>query len=154
MGREQKYDAVVGDVTIRHNRSLYVDFTLPFTESGVSMIVPVTDGTKKNAWVFLKPLTLDMWLGSLAFVIYTGFVIWVMEHRINTDFRGPFSQQLGTIFFFSFSTLVFSHSCVRDFSALRVLNFSTSTSYSKMSLEFKEHSETSILLDNMNFSAS
>ncbi|XP_018678694.2 glutamate receptor 2.7-like [Musa acuminata AAA Group] len=105
----QKYDAVVGDVTIRHNRSLYVDFTLPFTESGVSMIVPVTDGTKKNAWVFLKPLTLDMWLGSLAFVIYTGFVIWVMEHRINTDFRGPFSQQLGTIFFFSFSTLVFSH---------------------------------------------
>ncbi|URE08206.1 hypothetical protein MUK42_04415 [Musa troglodytarum] len=35
----QKYDAVVGDVTIRANRSLYVDFTLPFTESGVSMVV-------------------------------------------------------------------------------------------------------------------
>ncbi|XP_038981733.1 glutamate receptor 2.2-like [Phoenix dactylifera] len=31
-------DAVVGDVTIIANRSLYVDFTLPYTESGVSML--------------------------------------------------------------------------------------------------------------------
>ncbi|WOL19709.1 glutamate receptor 2.7-like [Canna indica] len=105
----QKFDAVVGDVTIRYNRSLYVDFTLPFTESGVSMIVPVTDGKNMNAWIFLQPLTLELWLGSLAFFIFTGFVIWIMEHRINTDFRGPFSHQLGTIFYFSFSTLVFSH---------------------------------------------
>ncbi|KAM7480973.1 hypothetical protein LguiB_005556 [Lonicera macranthoides] len=45
------FDAVVGDVTIRANRSKYVDFTLPFTESGINMIVPVKDRKAKNAWI-------------------------------------------------------------------------------------------------------
>ncbi|KAL4298271.1 hypothetical protein GQ457_12G019310 [Hibiscus cannabinus] len=45
------YDAVVGDVTIVANRSLFVDFTLPYTESGVSMLVPIRDNKKKNALV-------------------------------------------------------------------------------------------------------
>jgi hypothetical protein len=35
----QKYDAVIGDTTIVANRSTYVDFTLPFSESGVLMVV-------------------------------------------------------------------------------------------------------------------
>ncbi|CBI23993.3 unnamed protein product, partial [Vitis vinifera] len=46
----QKYDAVVGDTTTVANRSLYVDFTLPYTESGVSMIVRIIDKRSKNAW--------------------------------------------------------------------------------------------------------
>ncbi|KAF9626536.1 hypothetical protein IFM89_034470 [Coptis chinensis] len=106
----QNYDAVVGDVTILANRSNYVDFTLPFTDSGVSMVVPVKYDNRKNAWIFLKPLTTDLWLTTGTFFIYTGFVIWVLEHGINKAFRGKFSQQVGMIFYFSFSTLVFAHS--------------------------------------------
>ncbi|GFS44650.1 glutamate receptor 2.6 [Actinidia rufa] len=45
------FDAVVGDTTIVANRSQYVDFTLPYTESGVSMIVPIRDNKSKNVWV-------------------------------------------------------------------------------------------------------
>ncbi|KAL6345473.1 hypothetical protein AAG906_017193 [Vitis piasezkii] len=104
----QKYDAVVGDTTIVANRSLYVDFTLPYTESGVSMIVPIIDKRSKNAWVFLKPLTWDLWVTSACFFVFIGFVIWVLEHRINEDFRGPRSNQVGTILWFSFSTMVFA----------------------------------------------
>ncbi|KAI3929221.1 hypothetical protein MKX01_006457 [Papaver californicum] len=92
-------DAVVGDTTIVANRSLYVDFPLPFSESGVAMVVPIRDNGKKNAWIFLKPLTRDLWLTIGAFFILTGWVIWVLEHRINNDFRGPTSEQIGTIFF-------------------------------------------------------
>ncbi|PON89450.1 Ionotropic glutamate receptor [Trema orientale] len=104
-----KFDAVVGDTTITANRSLYVDFTLPYTESGVSMIVPVRDTRSKNAWVFLKPLTRDLWVTSACFFVFIGFVVWVLEHRINEDFRGPASYQIGTSFWFSFSTMVFAH---------------------------------------------
>ncbi|RVW71714.1 Glutamate receptor 2.7 [Vitis vinifera] len=104
----QKYDAVVGAITILANRSLYVDFTLPYTESGVSMVVPTIDERKENAWVFLKPLTWDLWVTSFCFFVFIGFVIWVLEHRVNKDFRGPRSYQVGTIFWFSFSTLVFA----------------------------------------------
>ncbi|VVA11672.1 PREDICTED: glutamate receptor [Prunus dulcis] len=103
------YDAAVGDITIRANRSLYVDFTLPYTESGVSMIVPIKDNKSKNAWVFLKPLTWDLWVTSGCFFIFIGFVVWVLEHRINEDFRGPPHHQIGTSFWFSFSTMVFAH---------------------------------------------
>lgn len=105
----QKFDAVVGDVTIIANRSLYVDFTLPYTESGVSMLVPINDNRKKDAWAFLDPLTTDLWLASGAFFIFTGFVVWLIEHRINNEFRGEPAEQLGTVLYFSFSTLVFAH---------------------------------------------
>ncbi|KAJ1380976.1 Solute-binding protein family 3/N-terminal domain of MltF [Sesbania bispinosa] len=60
------FDAVVGDTTIIANRSNYVDFTMPYTESGVTMVVLVKDNRKKNAWAFLKPLTWDLWGTSLA----------------------------------------------------------------------------------------
>ncbi|EFH57289.1 hypothetical protein ARALYDRAFT_481829 [Arabidopsis lyrata subsp. lyrata] len=102
-------DAVVGDVTITAYRSLYADFTLPYTESGVSMMVPVRDNENKNTWVFLKPWTLELWVTTGCFFVLIGFVVWLFEHRVNTDFRGPPHHQIGTSFWFSFSTMVFAH---------------------------------------------
>lgn len=106
----QKYDAVVGDVTIRANRSQYVDFTLPFTESGVSMVVPIKDWRRKDASAFMKPLTPNLWIASGAFFVFTGCVVWLLEHRINDEFNsGQASDQIGKVFYFSFSTIVFQH---------------------------------------------
>ena len=106
----QKFDAAVGDITITTNRSLYVDFTMPISEGGVSMIVPITYEDSNNKWTFLKPLKKDLWLTSIAFFIFTGFAVWVLEHRINTAFRGPPSQHVGMICWFPLSTVVFAHS--------------------------------------------
>ena len=106
----QKLDAVVGDTTIVANRSLYVDFTLPYSESGVSMVVLMKDNEKKNIWIFLKPLSWELWLAIGAASIFTGLVTWVLEHHVNTKFRGPPDQQIGTIFLFSFATLTSSYS--------------------------------------------
>ncbi|GJN33927.1 hypothetical protein PR202_gb22558 [Eleusine coracana subsp. coracana] len=104
-----EYDAVVGDIMILANRSLYVDFTLPYTESGVRMLVPARDQRQKTAWTFLKPLASDLWLASGAFFVLTGLVVWFIEHRTNQEFRGTPANQIGSIFYFSFSTLVFAH---------------------------------------------
>ncbi|KAL1552578.1 glutamate receptor 2.7-like [Salvia divinorum] len=92
------FDAAVGDVTIVANRSKYVDFTLPYTQSGVSMFVPIKNDKNKNAWAFLKPLTWKLWLTSFCSFVFIGFLIWILEHRINEDFRGPLWHQVGTIF--------------------------------------------------------
>ncbi|KAL0323996.1 UNVERIFIED_CONTAM: Glutamate receptor 2.7 [Sesamum calycinum] len=81
------FDAVVGDVTIRANRSQYVDFTLPYTETGVSMVAKVTHNERKNAWIFLKPLTWQLWLTSFCAFVFIGFLIWILEHRINRVLR-------------------------------------------------------------------
>nr|ABW74562.1 glutamate receptor 1 [Boechera divaricarpa] len=103
------YDAVVGDITIIANRSLYVDFTLPYSESGVFMLVPMRDSNNKNTWVFLQPWSFDLWVTTACFFVYIGFIVWILEHRVNTDFRGPPHHQIGTSFWFSFSTMNFAH---------------------------------------------
>ncbi|KAK3035567.1 hypothetical protein RJ639_034772 [Escallonia herrerae] len=100
-----KFDAAVGDITITANRSFYVDFTLPYAEGGVSMVVPVSYEDVNNKWTFLKPLRSDLWVTSIGFFILTGFAIWVLEHRINVAFRGPPSQHVGMMLWFPFSTL-------------------------------------------------
>lgn len=107
---KQRCDAVVGDTTIVANRSKYVDFTLPYTESGVSMIVPVKQH-KKNAWVFLRPMTQQLWLATFASFVFTGLVVWALEHwNGRSEFQGPFTEQVGLVFYFIFSTMVFAHS--------------------------------------------
>ncbi|XP_008445297.1 glutamate receptor 2.5-like isoform X2 [Cucumis melo] len=104
-----KFDAVVGDITIRANRSSYLDYTLPFTESGVAMVVPMKNSKKTNAWVFLKPLTRDLWFVTAFFFVFVAFVIWILEHRVNEQFRGSPLDQLCTSLWYSFSTMVFAH---------------------------------------------
>lgn len=108
---DRKMDAVVGDITIIANRSEFVDFTLPYSESGVSMLVSMTSDRKKNMWIFLRPFKWDLWLLSFVSFVFTGSVVWLLECSVNTDFgTGPPQQQIGFIFWFSFSTLVFAHS--------------------------------------------
>ncbi|KAH0750941.1 hypothetical protein KY290_030173 [Solanum tuberosum] len=104
-----EYDAVVGDLTILARQSKYVNFPLPFPESGISTVVPVKDDERKNIWIFLKPLKSELWITTGAFFVFIGFVVWVLEHRVNKEFRGPKHKQVGMIFWFSFSTLVFAH---------------------------------------------
>lgn len=108
--RFQVYDIVVGDITILADRSCSADFTLPFTESGVSIIVPVKGDDRRNAWIFTEPLEKELWITIGVFFVYTGLVIWVLEHRVNSEFRGTPGKQVGMILWFSFSTLVFAHS--------------------------------------------
>ncbi|KAJ0112130.1 hypothetical protein Patl1_03139 [Pistacia atlantica] len=101
----QDFDAAVGDITITLKRSLYVDFTLPYTDMGVGIIAPKDS---KNTWIFLKPLTTELWLFSAGFFILTDLVIWLIECRINNEFQGPICQEIGMIFWFLLSTLVFT----------------------------------------------
>ncbi|CAD6219170.1 unnamed protein product [Miscanthus lutarioriparius] len=98
----KKYDIAVGDITIRYNRSLYVDFTQPYTESGIAMVVPVRESINKNTWIFLKPLTPGMWIGTIILFIYTGIVIWLLELLGNNKaIHGPVPRQLATMIYFS-----------------------------------------------------
>ncbi|XP_078437575.1 glutamate receptor 2.8-like [Wolffia australiana] len=106
---QQKYDGLVGDVTITANRSNYVDFTLPYLPSGIRMIVPLRDDWSGSAWRFLEPLSWKLWIVTGGFVIFTGFVVWVLEHRFNDAFRNSIKDQVGTTSYFIFSTLVYHH---------------------------------------------
>ena len=102
------YDAAIGDITILSKRAELVEFTQPYAESGLSMIVPLK--TEDTTWIFLKPFGLDMWIVSGALLIYTMLTIWFLEHQTNPEFRGPWKYQFGTALWFTFSTLFFAQS--------------------------------------------
>eukprot|EP00262_Sarcandra_glabra_P015704 TRINITY_DN4901_c0_g1_i1.p1 TRINITY_DN4901_c0_g1~~TRINITY_DN4901_c0_g1_i1.p1 ORF type:complete len:936 (-),score=151.05 TRINITY_DN4901_c0_g1_i1:98-2905(-) len=108
MVAQNSFDAAVGDIAITTNRTRIVDFTQPYIESGLVIVAPVKE-IKSSPWAFLKPFTLEMWCVTGAFFLFVGAVIWILEHRTNTEFRGPPRQQLITIFWFSFSTMFFAH---------------------------------------------
>ncbi|KFK34516.1 hypothetical protein AALP_AA5G155800 [Arabis alpina] len=103
--QKDKYDAAVGDITISPNRLKYVDFTIPFTEMGLGIVAP----KERSMWVFFRPLTPDLWITSAAFFVLTGIVVWLIERSENTEFQGSWSQQMGVMLWFGFSTLVYAH---------------------------------------------
>lgn len=78
------YDAVVGDITILHKRAKYVDFTLPYAESGVRMIVGIQHGSNQNMWTFVKPFSWDLWLCILIISMFIGVVLLFMERNVHT----------------------------------------------------------------------
>ncbi|TYI20318.1 hypothetical protein ES332_A07G228800v1 [Gossypium tomentosum] len=102
----KNYDAVVGDITIISRRFAYVDFTQPFTDLGIGVVVPKINN---DIWIFLKHLCGDLWITAAAVFIFTGVVIWFIERPINEEFQGSPSKQIGMIFWYSFSTLIFAH---------------------------------------------
>ncbi|XP_057833453.2 glutamate receptor 2.7-like [Cryptomeria japonica] len=102
----QKFDAVVGDMTVLANRSKYVDLTQPYTESGLIMMVALSDKLSSDPWAFLRPFTPAMWITTVSFFIFTGAVVWCLEHRLNRQFRGKPWEQVLTFMWFSFSTLL------------------------------------------------
>ncbi|GLJ39328.1 hypothetical protein SUGI_0802650 [Cryptomeria japonica] len=102
-----RFDAVVGDATILWNRSLYVDFTPPYTQTGLVMMVPLKR-VRGRTWTFLHPFTAGLWAIAGAFFVFTAFLVWLMEHEYNDDFQGGVTQQVVTSLTLSVSAFVFA----------------------------------------------
>lgn len=92
----QEFDAVVGDITIVTSRTRIVDFTQPYVESGLVVVTPVKK-LHSIAWAFLRPFTPLMWAVIACFFLFVGTVVWLLEHRVNDEFRGPPKKQIITI---------------------------------------------------------
>ncbi|KAL8110931.1 glutamate receptor 2.8-like [Apium graveolens] len=100
------FDAVAGDVTILEKRHEYADFSQPYTESGMVLIVPVRSTLPNGMWLFLKPFTNEMWGVIAAITIYNGFAVFLIERNHNDEFRsGTVWNQIGILFWLAFSTL-------------------------------------------------
>lgn len=74
-------------------------------------MVPVKDEREKGEWVFLKPLTKELWLLTAFSFLYIGMMVWIFEYHADEDFRThKMSDKISNVFYFSFSTLFFAHS--------------------------------------------
>nr|XP_043627197.1 glutamate receptor 2.8-like [Erigeron canadensis] len=101
----EKFDAVAGDVTIMESKHDYADFTQPYTESGLEMIVPVRSRLSNHPWLFMKPFTAQMWWLIAAITLYNGFVIWLIERTYCDYLQGSVINQIGIVIWLAFTTL-------------------------------------------------
>ncbi|KAE9613558.1 hypothetical protein Lal_00016054 [Lupinus albus] len=101
------FEAVVGDITLLAERLQYVDFTVPYAESGLSMVT--TQKYEDSALMFLKPFSWQMWVVTGAILTYTMLVVWYLERKQNPEFDGNWKSQMGTALSFTFSSLFFAH---------------------------------------------
>lgn len=84
---EQNYDMVVADTTIWAPRASFVDFTLPYSESG--MVLVVNNNRPLNMWIVFKPLSWDLWLTILAASAVMGGFIWILERQAAQQIEQP-----------------------------------------------------------------
>uniref|UniRef100_A0A0D9WM32 Glutamate receptor n=1 Tax=Leersia perrieri TaxID=77586 RepID=A0A0D9WM32_9ORYZ len=103
----KSYDILVGDTSISSGRYKFVEFSQPYTESGLVMVVPYKADLWNRSWIFLRPFSLSMWLVVIAVGLYNGIAIWLMERRYNSEYRnGGIWKHATTVFWLSFTTLL------------------------------------------------
>ncbi|XVE71770.1 hypothetical protein DITRI_Ditri10aG0178500 [Diplodiscus trichospermus] len=96
--KDKKIKAAVGDITVVANRTKWVDFTLPYLDSAVAMVIKVSQPSgPKDMWMFVKPWSWDLWLTIISICIFIGVVVRVLERRENTGDRSA-RKVLSTIF--------------------------------------------------------
>ncbi|XP_022756532.1 glutamate receptor 2.8-like [Durio zibethinus] len=97
MVKDKIIGAAVGDISIVASRTNCVDFTLPYLQSGVNMLIKVSHDGPKDMWIFLKPLSWDLWLTIISICFFIGIVVWILERRENTEVSRSTRRLLGKI---------------------------------------------------------
>ncbi|KAJ6344703.1 hypothetical protein OIU76_006265 [Salix suchowensis] len=95
-------DAAVGDTEIMADRFQYVDFSHPYVDSGLVMVVTQKAETSQATWM-LKTFTKKLWLLMIAMHVFIGLLVWLIERGNNTEFEG-----IGTMLWFSVTIIFFA----------------------------------------------
>lgn len=75
----QKYDGAVGEISILYSRTRLVDFTLPYLDTSISMLVPVKQHNIGR--ISLKELTKYIVASTLVFSFIVALLFWSLEHK-------------------------------------------------------------------------
>uniref|UniRef100_M1ADQ8 Glutamate receptor n=1 Tax=Solanum tuberosum TaxID=4113 RepID=M1ADQ8_SOLTU len=102
-------DAAVGDTSILAERYEYAEFSQPYIDSGLVMIVTERPRLNKVQFIAIKAFKLKLWILLAVMSMSTGVVIWLNEYvNDNPDFSGSFPQLIGSMLWFSVTVLSFS----------------------------------------------
>jgi len=85
---DNKADLIAADLTMTAHRSKYVDFTPPFLNSELTVLVKITDNNNSNMLdMVFQPFSALLWIMVLLLYILTSCVFWMVS-RINPEERG------------------------------------------------------------------
>ncbi|KAB5530023.1 hypothetical protein DKX38_020104 [Salix brachista] len=106
----QNFDAVVADTAIVAERFQSGEFSQPYADPGLQMLIIVRTKNINRAWLLTKPFSTSMWITIGIINIYNGFVVWLIERNDerNRDAeirRGSLLKQIGYMLYSAFKTL-------------------------------------------------
>lgn len=107
-------DMIVSDLTITDDRTKVVDFTQPFMEVGVGIVVRVErQSATKGILGFLQPVDTQLWIIVFASISMMGILFWVMEKvaiwffdKDGCRLKTPSRFSIGASLHYSWSTVV------------------------------------------------
>ncbi|XP_071694039.1 glutamate receptor 2.9-like [Rutidosis leptorrhynchoides] len=104
-------DAAVGDTEIMADRYEYAEFSQPYMESGLVIIVPLKPDSTKEWFIFFYAFTTNMWIIILTMTIGTGSVVWFNEHLDgNEQFKAESTfEYISKMLWFSIAVITLSH---------------------------------------------
>ncbi|XP_028786250.1 glutamate receptor 2.8-like [Neltuma alba] len=73
-------DVIIGDITIVASRTNCVDFTMPYLDSSVSMVVKVRSDSK-SMWILFKPFHWLLWFILGMILVAATFIVIILEKR-------------------------------------------------------------------------
>ncbi|CAO2820796.1 unnamed protein product [Amaranthus hypochondriacus] len=77
----KEYDGIVGDLTIRYDRTQWVDFTQPYTETGVTMMVSTKQEPRKSSGIRVMPLIKALVYTVFGVCFISAIIFWLIEFR-------------------------------------------------------------------------
>ncbi|XP_022893647.1 glutamate receptor 2.9-like isoform X1 [Olea europaea var. sylvestris] len=106
----KRLDAAVGDTEIMADRYVYAEFSQPYIESGLVMVVTVKPGLKDKGFVVVDAFKKEMWIQMAAMSMSSAVAIWLTEYANNNpDIRGSFWQLISSMLWFCVTVLSLAH---------------------------------------------
>lgn len=84
---QKKAHVAIGAITISASRELDVDFSKPFMDFRISLLMQKPKKEDVNLFVFLQPFERDVWLSTIAVVIGITFLIFCLDHFSPSGYR-------------------------------------------------------------------
>ncbi|XP_065873254.1 glutamate receptor 3.2-like isoform X2 [Euphorbia lathyris] len=107
------FDAAVGDIMIKAEGFQFLEFSHPYVEAGLARVVK-TRVDKSQPWLLFTLFTPGMWFSMAGMSLFTGFVVWFIEHQNNEELNESPARSISTVLWISLATLYLGHRETRN----------------------------------------
>ncbi|KAL2921049.1 Glutamate receptor 2.6 [Bienertia sinuspersici] len=83
------YDGAVGEISVLHYRTPWVDFTIPYQESQISMLVRINQQSIGKGSIPMASVTKYIVAATLAFCFLVAIIFWILEYKSDKHSSQP-----------------------------------------------------------------
>nr|CAG4645346.1 EOG090X00ST [Lynceus sp. MCZ IZ 141354] len=86
---DKKADMAIADLSINYERQTAVDFTMPFMNTGISLLYKKPQKKPPNLFSFLSPLSLEVWIYMITGYMTVSLVLFGLSRITPYEWNNP-----------------------------------------------------------------